>query len=160
MQGPRAGATLLGQVGLLLLLLPLPPTESFLQLRRLPLRRPQSHPHDGLRSATALHSFWQGLQELLNPGGGGGSRSSSSNDGGSGLTPAEEEAKRRRHFRVFEPLGGEQEEGEVAPYVLDGASLPSMDDLWREAWPLEACKDTMQRREDINKYVLFECLSV
>lgn len=113
------------------------------QQGRMPVATP------GRESPTALHSFWQGLQELFSPGG------SSSGGGGAqqgerpGLTPAEEEAKRRRHFRVYEGADVES----IAPYVLGGAaaSLPSMDDLWREAWPSDACKTIMAGREDANK---------
>lgn len=110
-------------------------------------------PHHSSRrsgsSSTVLFSFWQGLQELFNPGAATATGiSSQGKGGGPGLTPEEEVAKRRRHFRTFEP---EEDVGSVAPYVLGGASLPSMDDLWREAWPTAACTDTMQRREDMNK---------
>lgn len=31
-----------------------------------------------------------------------------------------------------------------------GSGVPSMDDLWREAWPVQACQDMMKMREDMN----------
>jgi hypothetical protein len=125
-------------------------THAFLHPQPPPPHLHQQHHQPSSRSPTALqNSFWQGLQELFNPGSSLGGSS-----GGGGAQAAEEEARRRRHFRVYEPLekGGVEA---VAPYPLGSVagSLPSMDDLWREAWPTDACSDIMQRREDINKYV-------
>jgi hypothetical protein len=55
------------------------------------------------------------------------------------------------------PQGKKDEEedlGEAIPFApgLWGKGVPSMDDLWREAWPVPACQDMMKRREMQNTY--------
>lgn len=155
MRVPRSGGALLLAAALL------EPSGAFLQPRPWP---GSSTPHHSSSTrqqqqqrAAPLHtSFWKGIQDLFNPAG------TSSNAGGPqqgpGLTAAEEAAKKRRHFRAFEP----QDKAPVGPYVLGGeaAGLPSMDDLWREAWPTEACKDIMARREAANECVHLLCVCV
>ena len=156
---PRSGGGALLLAAAMLALLP-EPLGAFLQppcvspSSGTPHHRPEEAYCSRQRQRVApLHSsFWQGIQELFNPAATSSSSSSTGGaQGGPGLTPAEEEAKRLRQFRAYEP----QDKAPVGPYLLgsEAASLPSMDDLWREAWPTEACKDIMARREAANECV-------